>query len=97
MIKVKVNMVSNDRDFGIFCAAMNGLLKCRAPHCDATCWAQALVSVQRDCDKGMTVCAAVKKWGYSTLKHKHGEEIIADILGVKDMDALRKYLSGETE
>jgi len=46
--------------------------------------------------QGGTIAAAAKKWAETGLTHREGEEILKDILGVKDMGALRKCLSGDT-
>jgi len=95
-IKLKINFMGNDRDFGAFCAARDKLIGCKAEYCHATCAAGSLRFAQRQCDRGATVGAAVKKWVLSRLTHKQGEQIVADYLGVKDMAALREYLSRET-
>jgi hypothetical protein len=93
---IRVNLMTKERDIKTFCAAMDKLFSCRAPHCDKPCWAMALRDVQGACNKGATIAAAAKKWAETGLTHREGEEILKDILGVRDMGALRKYLSGET-
>lgn len=95
---IHVNLITNKRDAETFCDCMDRLLKCRRRHCHLSCWAQALRDVQTRCDKGETIAAGCKKWAETGIAHKVGEEILADILGVIDMDALRAALRlpGET-
>jgi hypothetical protein len=93
---IHVNVMGNKGHFDRFCASMDKLFQCRTRHCELTCWAQAMRDVQTRCNKGASIEAAARKWAETGLTHKAGEEILAGILGVKDMGALRKYLSGET-
>jgi hypothetical protein len=78
-----------------FCAAMDEQLQCRSPKCEKLCWARALLFVEKKSRDGMPVEVAVKKWAETGLTHKDGEEIIADFLGVDDLDTVRDLLREE--
>ena len=93
---IHINLIGNKKHFDQFCASMDKMFSCRAPHCDKTCWAQAMKDVQIRCNEGDTINGAARKWAETGLTHKDGEEILKDILGVKSMGAVRKSLSGET-
>ncbi len=96
---IHINLITRERDTKTFCDCMDKLLGCRSRHCELTCWAMALRDTQLACNKGTTIAAGVKRWAETGIRHRpEGEEIMADILGVKDMGALRKALrlSGET-
>jgi len=94
---IHINLMGNQKHFDQFCAAMDKMFSCRAPHCDKTCWAQALKDVQITCnEKSVSINEAARKWAETGLTHKDGEDILKDVLGVKSMGAVRKSLSGET-
>jgi len=89
---IRINLMTNEKHFGWFCRAMDGLFSCRSRHCENTCWAGALRSVQHNCDGGMGVDAATRKWVTTGLTHKQGKEIMADLLKVDDLDTVRAIL-----
>lgn len=92
---IRINLMSNKNHFEKFCAAMDALFSCRSPHCDKCCWASALRSVQGDCNKGVGVSSAAHRWAESGLTHKDGEEILADLMKVDNLDEVRKLLKEE--
>lgn len=95
-MSIHINLMVNKEHFSMFCAAMNKLFMCRSPHCDATCWARALISVQGNCNKGMTIDSAAKKWATTGLTHENGKEIMADLLKVDNLDTVRDLLREES-
>ena len=95
----RINLMGNDEHFGVFCRAMDKLLGCRTPHCQQTCWAAAIRYVQKRCNEGLSLGAAVTEWATTGLSHKDGEDILCNILGVDNLDVVRGYLKnlpGET-
>jgi hypothetical protein len=90
---IQINLMGNKGHFEKFCDEMNGELICRSPHCNKTCLAAAIIQIQKWCNEGMTLKAAVKKWVTTGLTHRDGEEILADLMGVKDLDEVREILS----
>jgi len=89
---IRINLVGNKSHFEKFCDEMNGELICRSPRCDKTCLAAAIIQIQKWCNEGMTLKAAVKKWVTTGLTHRDGEEILADLLKVDDLDTVRAIL-----
>lgn len=89
---IRINLIGNNEHFGWFCRAMDGLFSCRSRHCENTCWAGALRSVQKNCNGGMGVNAATRKWAETGLTHKDGEEIWCDLLKVDDLEKVRELL-----
>lgn len=71
---------------------MDKTMGCRSRHCERTCWAWAVRDIQSLCDAGMGMDAAARKWAETGLKHKDGEEILADAMGIDNLDEIRVLL-----
>jgi hypothetical protein len=84
--------MGNRKDFRKFCRAMEKEMNCRRPHCEKSCFAWAVRDIQSLCDEGVTINAAANKWAESGLTHRDGEDILADLLGVNDLDIVRDIL-----
>jgi len=93
---IHINLMGNRGHFEKFCDEMNGELICRSPHCDKTCFAAAVVQIQKWCNEGMTIKAAVRRWATTGLTHKEGGEILADLMGVDDLEKVRDLLKEES-
>ncbi len=91
------NLINNEKDFTVFCKEMNRQLGCAFSHCQRSCLGDAVVKVQRSLSQGMTMSVAIARWVYGPFPHKEGEEMLCDILGVKDMDEARAILKEEKE
>ena len=89
---IRINLMKNKKQFGLFCRAMDKTMGCRHRHCEKSCWAWAVRDIQSWCDEGVTIDAAANKWAESGLTHKDGEDIWCDILEVDNLDVVRDLL-----
>lgn len=90
-----VNLLGNEKHFYRFCAEMDKQLECSARYCHKTCWAEALRFVQGQCNKGISIAEAVRKWSEKALSCEDEKEILAESIGVNDLDDLTAYLREE--
>lgn len=89
---IHVNLMGNRKHFVLFCRAMDKVMGCRHRHCEKSCWAWAVRDIQSWCDEGVTIDAAARKWAETGLTHEDGKDILADLLGVDDLNVVRDIL-----
>jgi hypothetical protein len=89
---ISIDLKDRDEDFKELCR------KCRAymgesRHCEVGCMGDALAYIKLRRKDGITASKAFDEWVKMKIPHKpDGEEIVADYLGVKDLDTVRELL-----
>jgi hypothetical protein len=89
---ISINLIAQDDELKELCR------KCKAyfgesRHCEVGCLGCAVLYIQARRIQGATVSQAFDEWVKKKIPHKpDGEEIIADYLGVKDLDTVRELL-----
>jgi hypothetical protein len=88
---ISVNLIEQDDELAVLCK------RCRSyfgpsRHCEVGCLGCAVLYVQKRAKEGESADKAFEEWLNKNIPHKDGEEIIADLMGVDNLDTVRDIL-----
>lgn len=91
---IHINLIGRDDQFEDFCKKCQSYFG-KVRNCEYGCPGCALRYCQKRCNEGISLARAYDEWTKTNIPKARREEIVADAIGVDDIEELRAVIKGD--